>query len=265
MVVTQTCDLERGRGSIQVAPLVTLTPEEDAKWGGKKSPRYFPLDGSIYADFETVMTVDGAEVRAFAPSALDLQSERALREALARRFGRAAVPGHVASALQEFRKYVIEKDGKDSPQGRMINKIKEIRVGMRPDWKEGSIKSLVTVHLILEAGDLFDDGLVDFDADQNADTYAELERSALETAYGPKPKDAIGVLAAQLETTIPGSAEYAILWLALAEAFRLLVEPQLGSQIEELVVEVTDKRAARLELVDSTDVLDLAFLSGDED
>jgi hypothetical protein len=268
VVVTQTCDLVRVGSSLQVASAERLTPDEIAKFGARKSPRYFCLEDDLFADFDFLITVQCDSIARFALTDLSLSDERAFRQAVARKFGRIAAPTHVVESLRSFRKYFIDKSKKpDSAPGRMLGRIGEIRIAVEPDWSEDSEKESIHIYLLLDAEDVLDDN-----DPERGETAASAELQVTLNGIDKLPVgDALVRLTALMDRNEAGSRNDFLIWNGIVNAFMRMIQKgiaDLGSsapKIGEVIVDVQTRATMSLAEADETDQLDLAHLSGADD
>ena len=267
-VISQTCDLSRtDRPLVQVASLVQFDEAETAKWGAGGTPRYRLVAGNFYADFDNIVTTTHSfleKVGALTPISLD--DEKAFRQSIARKFGRLALPTHVERGLTGLRNYLIAKvKNPGSAPGQMIQRISEIRVGVEPDWDEASRKEIVELTLILQTGDLADMSAAEAAAAQQDDVLT----NTLATIGQKPPREALNLMADQLQLVEPASASDRLIWESIASQVRALVvtkyEVAEDGEVEDVNVTVTTKNGFNLDDYEATERLDLAHLSGDEE
>lgn len=143
VVLTQTCDLVRPwreRPYVEVSPLVEVENQRLHQVARGLYPReaYVPgvADRSLVADLDRVMTVEKAVVagwKRIAGCGTD-EERRRFAGSLARKRGRFAFPDDFHELASGLRSRVVEKHGRTSPEGRALNRLREIRVSASPDW-----------------------------------------------------------------------------------------------------------------------------------
>lgn len=146
MIVSQTCDLVRScldRPFVEICPLQMVAPAKLPMIRNGRQPRYVWCTGigeaDLAVDLEQVATIEkaalvrlAAERREGTASAAEA---RALSEALGRKRSRAALPNDFTALMEPLQRRVIERYSKDTPEGRFLRAIREIRVRARPGWE----------------------------------------------------------------------------------------------------------------------------------
>lgn len=152
VVVSQTCDILRDcsqRPFVLLAPVVTL--DEPAAGEARRGyrPRFIPLPGledHAFADLDLVIS---AEKSAF----LDVEMMRGLPDdAAQRRFGiaagrvfsRQAFPNDLVISLRGLVARVRQKHAKESPEGRALAILEEIRITGSPSWDAQAVDVFIT-------------------------------------------------------------------------------------------------------------------------
>lgn len=144
VVLTQTCDIVRSPGHpdyrpfVQVAPLVRLEGDELAQ--AKKSPRYAPVPGvgmDAFADLDICTTMEKSVLAGLdrIQGCTNDDEARSFGRAAGRYRGRFAFPNDVNVALNKLRNRMISKTGRDSPEGRRVDEVLQIRAAATPDWR----------------------------------------------------------------------------------------------------------------------------------
>ncbi|MGH8558541.1 MAG: hypothetical protein ACRESZ_13990 [Methylococcales bacterium] len=163
VIVSQTCDIVKDctfTPTIQLAAVekVDAAKLADAKRGSSVRYLFLPAEeaASLVANLDKLLT---AEKSILVDSAVQKRSTvrdeheaRALSEAIARKFKRFAFPDDFNEGLKKFRKHIIEKSGKDSPEGRTYKAISEIRVTAANEWSNK--KPELTFLFLFESGNL---------------------------------------------------------------------------------------------------------------
>ncbi len=162
VILTQTCDIvrtSRDRPYIEVSPLVTVNEEELQNIQRGLRPRYAFVPGAasrmLVADLDRVMTIEKALLAPWShetgcPTDHD---QRHFAEALARKRARFAFPDDFVSMVEPLRSRVTQKHNKDSPEGKCLRALREIRVNAVPNWDCGSV-SLVFWFIVNDGTDL---------------------------------------------------------------------------------------------------------------
>jgi hypothetical protein len=144
-VVSQTCDLVRTckeRPYAEVCPLVPLPSEVlDQVLRGRR-PQYFVLSGlaaaNLAVDLDRTMTVEKTILIPFTDNRVrGVRTEEEAREfanAAARKRNRAALPDAFVSGLEAIRQRIVDKHGKNSPEGRFLSDVRDLRVRADPSW-----------------------------------------------------------------------------------------------------------------------------------
>lgn len=144
VVVTQTCDIRRPctlRQFVEVAPLVRVP--QDELWQIKKERllryAYVPcLEGRLLvADLDRMMTVEKAVVAGWrrTPGCRTDDERREFAQALARRRQRFAFPDDFVDLLRPLQSRMKRKHDRNSPEGRLMRALDEIRVSVAPTWE----------------------------------------------------------------------------------------------------------------------------------
>lgn len=261
-IVTHACDVDRARGSLVIAALVQLTPEDAAKYGDGKSPRYFAVSGNLYADFEAIATVTRDSVAEMNPTDLDAERARAFRHAAGRKWGRVAIPTHVDGVLKPLQEYFKSRAGKGT-FATMISRVKEIRIAVYPDWLEDSDKESVELTFLFEPGDL---------SDAESPVAADGVQKEIAAVSELAPKQALAKLADLLADCHPASEDDAAVWLAVTDTFTRMLNDENGKLntgaqplISDVIVTAKTKADMTVAEYEETERLDLAHLSSDGD
>lgn len=150
VVVSQTCDIVKAvekRPFVEVSPLVTL-PNDDQFHAVKSgsSPRFAIIENlmpeKIVADLDRTMTVEKPVLEQWTQSQgfTTPLSRKKFAECLARKRMRPAFPNEFNAYMEPLRKQIIKKHGNDSPDGKAMAEIEEIRVLPEPDWEAQNVK-----------------------------------------------------------------------------------------------------------------------------
>lgn len=155
VVLTQTCDIVRScneRPFLEVCPLVEVAADvlEDIRRARRPSYAFIPSLTShrLVADLDRVMTVEKTVATQWA-RVPGWKADGELRDfgrALARKRIRFAFPDDFVALVRPLEKRLLGKHGKNSPEGRALRDLREIRVAASPSWDETEV--LVTIHFI---------------------------------------------------------------------------------------------------------------------
>jgi len=160
VVVTQTCDLVRSiaeRPTIQVAPLIRIKDEQRAApYREGASPRYVwlpRLGPDAFIDLDVVSTISKRLLVSHDrnPGVGGDDEARRFRLAIARKFGRPALPDDVAPATKRLRARIGQKwDKPGSAEGSLMQSLLQVRLAATPSWDADNIH--VDLVYIVEAG-----------------------------------------------------------------------------------------------------------------
>lgn len=262
-ILSQSCDAsQRNRETVQLAKVVTLegTVASEARLG--RRPRYAPLPGlgdSFFADLDVVATATKG-------SLVPKQRKTGVREdehvnrfagTAARKVGRFAFPDAVVEAFRPLQDDLFEKSKKtSSPMNRVIGDVRAFRVRVTDDW--ASEPHDLNVHAILAPGAI--PSFVD-------DAYPEQPKGMRNNLLGGKDiADRVPQIAASLVKPGTDEATRYWAWQMLAEAWgeRCMAAARragVDAKIASVTVELYVYDEYTLDLVDSTERLDLDYLS----
>jgi hypothetical protein len=149
VVVTQTCDIVRdcvSREFVEICPLLPVDDEtlKTIRRGQRPNWAFVPALAArrLVADLDRVMTVEKSVVAGWARSpgwTTDAEA-RAFAQALARKRVRAAFPDDFTAMVKTLLSRMIDKHGKDSPEGRALRALSEIRILASPEWEGTSVE-----------------------------------------------------------------------------------------------------------------------------
>ncbi len=147
VVVTQTCDVVRScadRPFVQLSPLVELEESVAREAARGMRPRYaaVPAMGDrAFADLDRIMTVEKSLVASASqrPGCTDDGQRRRFAASVGRKFGRIAFPDDLELSLRGLTSRIKSKHDKDSPEGKALSALEEIRVTASPSWDAGAI------------------------------------------------------------------------------------------------------------------------------
>jgi hypothetical protein len=148
VVLTQTCDIVRAcqdRPYIELAPLREVSAEELGQVIRAERPAlaYIPAlaDRRLVADLDRTMTIEKPMLASLARTrGVTTDPEMStFQRALARKRQRFAFPTSFTVAIRDFQKRMINRAGKDNPEGRHVDAVREIRVAAAPAWNVAKI------------------------------------------------------------------------------------------------------------------------------
>lgn len=149
VVVTQTCDIVRRcteRSFLELSPLVEVDAERLRAIERVSRPGYAFIPATkqrrLVADLDRVMTVEKsilAPMKRTAGWSTDTEG-RAFARALARKRMRYAFPDDFSALVSKLANRIAEKHGKDSPEGRALRSLIEIRVTAAPSWDAENVE-----------------------------------------------------------------------------------------------------------------------------
>lgn len=149
VVLSQTCDIVRTyeeRPYLELSPLVSISDQQvfgEIRKGARPRYAYIPAvaPDMLVADLDRVMTVDKglASGWSFQQGCMTAMEQRRFAHAIARKRSRFAFPEDLVQLLRPLQKRIIKKHAKDSPEGRRLNLLKEIRIMASPSWEETEI------------------------------------------------------------------------------------------------------------------------------
>lgn len=158
-IISQTCDLVHSSGKrpfVQVCPVVSLSGNVCGNAAAGKVPRYAPLPGlgkSTFADLDRCTTITKAVLAGMAQErgCPDDHSLVAFGQAVARHHGRFAFPSYMDSALAPLKAQMEKRAGKDSPEGRCVDALVEIRASATPQWDSDEPVTVEFTYIVDEA------------------------------------------------------------------------------------------------------------------
>jgi len=149
MVLTQTCDIVRSCKSqkfIEVSPLVRVDSavHRQARRGHRPRLAFIagPDDRRLVADLDRVMTVEKAVVAGWnlVRGGRTEDDARRLSQALARKRARMAFLDDFIEAARPLVRRIASKHDRQSPEGRALRGLREIRVRSMPSWDAQSVE-----------------------------------------------------------------------------------------------------------------------------
>ncbi len=148
VVVSQTCDLVRpcaDRPYVEVAPLVEVTEDDYANIERGRRPGYAAVPSlrsqRLVADLDRRMTLEKPIVAAWprVEGCTTDPERRRFARALARKRERFPFPNDFNAMVRPLQSKVLDKHGRNSPEGRAFRALREIRVCAAPDWEAAEV------------------------------------------------------------------------------------------------------------------------------
>jgi hypothetical protein len=149
MIASQSCDIVRSckeRPFVEVCPLVEMDEKELGQVKQGLRPRYVCVPGvaqrRMAADLDRAMTIEKAVVAAWhrTPGCGTDGERRGLALALARKRARFAFPDDFVRMTKKLQDRLRQKHDRDSPEGRALRALREIRVRAAPFWDASEIE-----------------------------------------------------------------------------------------------------------------------------
>jgi hypothetical protein len=166
VVVTQTCDLVRqcaDRAYVEVAPLVEVTEDDYTNIERGRRPAYAAVPSlrlqRLVADLDRIMTVEKPVVAAWSrvEGCSTDDERRRFARSLARKRDRFPFPDDFNAMARPLQSRVLDKHGRNSPEGRALHALLEIRVEASPDWEAAEVE--IMFWFIRNAADTTFEGL----------------------------------------------------------------------------------------------------------
>lgn len=266
-ILSQSCDASQlNRQTVQLARVVALTGSLASEARRGRRPRYAPLPGlgdDHFADLDVVAT---ATKNALVPlqrttGVPDDQHVNRFAATAARKVGRFAFPDPVVEALRPLQDDLFEKSKKtSSPMSTVLGDVRAFRVKVEGDWS--ATPHEVVVHVILAPG-----AMPVFEDEQ----YPEQPRGMRSNLLGGKDiNERVAEIVACLVKPGQDDATRYWAWQMLAEAWSARCEAAerkaagkagVPSQVATVSVELFVYDEYTLDLVDTTERLDLDYLS----
>lgn len=254
-LVSQTCDIVRssaGRPYVKVSPVVTLTGQVLANATSGRVPRYAPLPGlgeDAFADLDRCTTITksvlaGMEQERGCP---DDNSIAAFGQAVARHHGRFAFPNFVEAALAPLSSQMAKRARKNTPEGRCVDALVEIRAVAKPEW-DAEAPITIDLTFIVEEDRLPTAVEGDEDVSDAVAAFIVAPR---------KPEE----VAAELEKQGLSDADLSTLWVKLAQAWTDLVSLDAHPHIAAVNGDVESEASYPLSKINTSVRLDLDHLS----
>ncbi len=143
VVLTQTCDIVkpvRARPYIEVAPLVKREENDLMQISKGMRPQFAVLPGvleqGLVVDLDRTMTIEKPVLQTWKKvnGCRNDDEKRRFANALARKRGRAAFPNDFVELIRPLQEKCKKRHGNDSPLGRTLEALREIRVQPHPNW-----------------------------------------------------------------------------------------------------------------------------------
>lgn len=157
VILTQTCDIVRpvrARPFIEVAPLVKReTPDLNQIAKGMR-PQFAIVPGvfdrGLVADLDRTMTLEKPILDSWEKvnGCRDDNEKRRFANALSRKRVRAAFPNDFVDLIKPLQERCKKKYGNDSPLGRTLEALSEIRVQPHPNWEGDQPKQVKFLFLL---------------------------------------------------------------------------------------------------------------------
>ena len=152
VILSQSCDIVRDaseRPYLEVCPLVQIKQDSilnEIQKGLRPRYAYVPqaAEQMLVADLDRVMTVDKAHASSwkFQKGCINGQEQRHFASALARKRTRFALPDDIVQRLRPLQTRILKKHPRDSPEGRLLRLMKEIRLLAFPSWESSRTVTL---------------------------------------------------------------------------------------------------------------------------
>jgi len=149
VVITQTCDLVRScaeRPFLQLAPVTPMGDDGLRLVALGHRPRFATFEAlatrGLVVDFDRVMTVEKAVIARCTrvEGCTDDDERRRFAAALARSHVRFAFPDEFTRLVGKLSRRMTDEHEKDSPEGRGLRALREIRVQATPDWEADRVE-----------------------------------------------------------------------------------------------------------------------------
>lgn len=224
VVMTQTCDLVRSwdhprdpRPYVIVAPVETIDEDRygDVARGRVPALAALPWVGSgAVANLEAVQTLDKQHfvTCTLVSGPRSDEERRGFEFAVARKFGRAAIPDGARDSIQAMRKHIRDKAVKNGVQGEVLDRVDSIRIEPDPSWDANPVSAIIVL-LVAESIFPYGQGTVD----------EAVKRSVEEIAA---PKDRLQAIAQWLVDADPATGTASWLWSEYAAGLAELCQPQ---------------------------------------
>lgn len=143
VILTQTCDIVRpvrARPFIEVAPLIKKDSSDLSQIAKGMRPQFAVVPGvfdkGLVADLDRTMTLEKPILDSWAKvnGCRDDDEKRRFANALSRKRARAAFPNDFVDLIRPLQEKCKKKHGVDSPLGRTLEAMTEIRVQPYPNW-----------------------------------------------------------------------------------------------------------------------------------
>jgi hypothetical protein len=144
VILTQTCDIVRpvrARPFIEVAPLVKKDPSDIKQIAKGMRPQFAIVpgvsDSGLVADLDRTMSLEKPILESWdkVKGCRDDNEKRRFANALSRKRARTAFPNDFVELIKPLQEKCRKKHGNDSPLGRTLEALSEIRVLSFPHWE----------------------------------------------------------------------------------------------------------------------------------
>ena len=177
-VLTQTCDLVRSCRERPFVELCVLKKIEahvlkEVARGYRPRFAFIPAleEHGLVADLDCIMTVEKAILASISQGqhlrgcATD-NEVRAFATAIARKHSRIAFPDEFVAAVRPIQQRIQSKHGRQSPEGKALAALREIRVSCAPSWSAAEVD--VTFLYVFDTAAGIPDGALDLFAELTA-------------------------------------------------------------------------------------------------
>lgn len=156
VIVTQSCDIVRqcaGKPFVEVSPLVEIDAGILTEVKRLRRPNYAIVPGvehlSLVADLDMTMTIEKAVVAKWTrvPGCRDDRERSLFAWCLARKRSRFAFPNDFNEWVEPLQRRIGDKHGKNSPEGRALAQVEEVRVHAHPSWDAETVE--LTFYFVL--------------------------------------------------------------------------------------------------------------------
>lgn len=163
VVLTQTCDIVRSwemRPYLEIAPLVEVPEDQFREIAKGRQPGYLHIPAlesrRLVGDLSRPMCVEKSVVAGWKRVPGWSRDEEGLKlsSAIVRRLERFAFPNDIVEMYGRWERCVKKRHGKASPEGKLLDQIREIRVEANPHWDAECVEITFLCILPEDSGDL---------------------------------------------------------------------------------------------------------------
>jgi hypothetical protein len=257
VVISQTCDIVAKSAAqspfVNVAALIELDDDVARHAASGDQPRYVHvprLGTTWFADLDQLQTVEKAMLVDITPvhGVLSDDEQSAFGSAVGRKFSRFPFPDDLHPATIDLQRRIKKKHRQDSSQeGKLLQRVQQIRVEAHPDWQSDSLE--LTISFILPVGELLGSEMA---TSSSSATAAWLEGATRAPAE----------LAARMDL-VSSQEDRTALWEHLAESWARLCTPT--GCVASIAGEVISSDEYSIERYWRSERLDLDHLSREMD